>query len=301
MEMKELISGAIERLVAGDARNWSSTLGERYFDTPLVQFASADDPLFTQFKEIIGHWHLTPREVFEAVHGDGSWRGGTVVSWVVPWSQNLRDSNRDQKERPSREVTEAYHLGYQVLQKEVRAALLELVAGYGVRGVAPVDGSGFRMVDTPTGKSSTWSDRHAAYAAGLGTFGLSRGFISERGSAVALSSLVIDAVLEPDQRSKGHLDNCLYFANGSCGACRGRCPAGAISREGQDKNLCARYAYGPESIALAASHGLRGPAGCALCQVRVPCEARNPVGPKHWQAKAALCGREMSGTLPLDA
>lgn len=275
--MKELIRKAVGEMITKYAGNRSEALGAPYFGAPVVGFASAGDLLFDEYKKVIGDWHLTPREAFEAVHGPESWRGGTVVSWVMPWSKELRDSNRNQVERPSRQVTEAYHLGYYTMQKEVRRALLDLLAQHGCRGVAPVDGPAFKMVDTPAGKSSTWSERHAGYAAGLGSFGLSRGFISEVGTAVYLSSLVLDAELEPDPRSAGPQEGCLFFYNGSCGACLTRCPGQAISREGQDKTACARYAYGPESVALSACYGLKGPAGCALCQVKVPCETRNPV------------------------
>lgn len=286
--MKEQIRSAITRLVTENEKNWSQALNAPYFTAPLVGFASADDPVFERFKEVVGEWHLTPREAFEAVYGPGSWHGGTVVSWVMPWSQELRDSNRHQVERPSRQVTEAYHLSYFTWQKELRAALLGYLADDGYRGVAPVDGPGFRMVDTPTGKSSTWSERHIGYAARLGSFGLSRGFISELGSAVYLSSVVIDIALEPDpQELSDPNEGCLFFYDGSCGACVRRCPGQAISKEGQDKTICASYAYGRESIALSATYGLRGPAGCALCQVKVPCESKNPVAQLKEKRKLA--------------
>ncbi len=275
--MKEQIKDTVRRLVIGHGDNWSETLSERYFDEPVVNFASADDPLFEELKSIIGPWHRTPREAFEAAHGEDSWRGGTVISWVMPWSKGLRDSNRPCKERPSPEWTLAYYLSSKTLQKQVRAALLDELAGYGHRGVAPADAPWFSIVDTPTGKSSTWSERHVGYVAGLGTFGLSDAFISEKGTAIVLNSVVTDAVLPPDSRIAAHHQaNCLFYATDRCGACIKRCPVDAISRSGHDKNRCMVYAYGPESIQLATERGVQGPAGCALCQVGVPCEFKNP-------------------------
>jgi epoxyqueuosine reductase QueG len=195
----------------------------------------------------------------------------------MPWSKGLRDSNRVCEDRPSVEWTLAYYLSSKILQKQVRAALLDELAVCGHRGVAPADADWFSIVDTPTGKSSTWSERHVGYIAGLGTFGLNNAFISEKGMAVVLNSVVTDAVLPPDSRiAAQHQANCLFYAAGGCGACIKRCPAGAISRNGHDKNRCMVYAYGPESNRIAAERGVQGPAGCALCQVQVPCEARNP-------------------------
>lgn len=275
--MRELLTDTVRRLVVGHEGNWSDTLSERYFDEPLVNFASGDDPLFDEFKHVIGSWHRTPREAFEVMHGEGSWQGGTVISWAMPWSKGLRDSNRMCKERPSQEWTLAYDIGSKSMQKDVRTALLEELHRYGHQGVAPTDADWFTLVDTPTGKSSTWSERHVAYVAGLGTFGLNDGFISEKGMAVVLNSVVTCAILPPDDRHAGHhMANCLFNNEGRCGACITRCPADAISASGHDKNRCMKYAYGPESFKIASKRGVRGPAGCALCQFNVPCEFSNP-------------------------
>src|SRR3974390_3506691 len=133
--MRELIRESVTRAIVDNEKNWSDSLGGRYFDEPLVNFAAGDDPLFDKFKQIIGPWHKTPREAFEAAHGVGSWRGGTVVSWVMPWRKGLRDSNRLCTERPSVEWTQAYYLSSKILQKQVRAALLQEMEQYGVQCV----------------------------------------------------------------------------------------------------------------------------------------------------------------------
>lgn len=272
-----MIGETLRRLVTEHEGNWSDSLADRYYDAPFVKFASGDDPLFEEYKQIIGPWHRTPREAFEAAFGAGSWRGGTVISWASPYSKALRDSNRQQKERPSREWAQAYYFSSKIMQKQVRSGIVDLLARHGHRGVAPADSGWFSIVDTPSGKSSTWSERHAAYAAGLGTFGRNDGFISEKGMAVMLNSVITDAVFAPDGRTaEHHLANCLLVTKNSCGACIRRCPAGAISRDGHDKKACQAYAYGEESVKLAASYGVQGPAGCALCMVNVPCEFANP-------------------------
>ncbi|MBJ6727192.1 epoxyqueuosine reductase [Geomesophilobacter sediminis] len=275
--MKELIRETVTQAIVASEHNWSDSLQGRYYDAPLVQFAAGDDPIFTEFKRIIGPWHKTPQEAYEAGHGDGSWHGGTVVSWVMPWSRGLRDCNRACTEHPSVEWTKAYHVASKLLQKQVRAVLLQELQRCGVRGVAPADAGWFSIMDAPDGKTSPWSERHIGYAAGLGSFGLNNAFISGKGMAVVLNSVVIDAVLEPDRRAAAHhRADCLHFTTGGCGACIRRCPVQAISPQGHDKNRCMRFGYGPESVLLAKERGVEGPAGCALCQVGVPCEYRNP-------------------------
>ena len=137
------------------------------------------------------------------------------------------------------------------------------------------------MGSADNGPFSNWSERHIAYAAGQGTFSLSDGFITERGIAHRCGSVVTTAELPPDARTAtGPFANCLYYADGSCGNCIERCPAGAISEKGHDKIKCGAYlhdiGYDPQQFAN--GYDLeRSVAGCGLCQTKVPCEGRNPV------------------------
>ena len=113
---------------------------------------------------------------------------------------------------------------------------------------------------------SRWSERHAAYVCGLGTFGLSRGLITPKGTAGRFAGIIVDTELAPDERPyTGVYDYCV-----KCGACAGRCPVGAITVEyGKNNALCSRYLdkmgerYAPRY-------------GCGKCQTGVPCEHRIP-------------------------
>ena len=67
-----------------------------------------------------------------------------------------------------------------------------------------------------------------------------------------------------------HYANCLYMADGTCGVCMARCPAGAITAAGHDKERCSAYmdrefAGLRERLDITIS-------GCGLCQTNVPCE-----------------------------
>jgi epoxyqueuosine reductase QueG len=176
---------------------------------------------------------------------------------------------------PSREWAYTRTHG-EVFNNELRKQLVDFLASAGNRALAPLLSDLFRTVETPAGLSSTWSERHAAYAAGLGTFSLNDGFITERGIAHRCGSVITDLVLAPTpRRYVHHRENCLFCRDGSCGACIGRCPVGAISRDGHDKRLCRDYGYGTVVGEVGERYGVATP-GCGLCQTGVPCEEKIP-------------------------
>ena len=264
--------------------NWSEEINDHWFDEPIIKFASADDPLFEEYKKIIGNYHLTPREVFELVFGEGTYNGGTVISVVLAINEKIRKSNGMQTEWPSKEW--ALLRTFQVMYfREITKYVENFLNERGYRTISPYHSEWFKTIDEPDsgkalGPTSNWSERHIAYAAGLGTFSINDAFITEKGIAIKLVSVVTELKLTPDIRTaKNHTENCLLCSKGICGACIKRCPVNAISKEGHDKMKCYKYAYGEEAKKLAASYGgnYAVGAGCGLCQTNVPCEGKNPI------------------------
>jgi epoxyqueuosine reductase len=140
---------------------------------------------------------------------------------------------------------------------------------------------------------STWSERHVAFAAGLGTINLHEALITEVGCNVRLASVVTDAPLELTKRkSDDPYANCLFYSKGICRECEDKCPAGAITQKGYDKILCYNYV---QKIArkmisclqpflklyIRRVNGVLSsptfPVGCAFCQFGVPCMDKNPI------------------------
>ena len=130
------------------------------------------------------------------------------------------------------------------------------------------------------GMSARWSQRHAAFVAGLGTFSISGGLITARGIAHRLASVVTDAAIAPTERP--YQDDpfawCLRTARGTCGRCIDRCPAGSIGQANADRDKTACW-----NNMNAIAPGLRNDFGwdqhrygCGLCQTDVPCENTNP-------------------------
>jgi epoxyqueuosine reductase len=249
--------------------------GGPYFDEPLVGFAAADDPLFARYKEIIGPFHLTPQELMASVFGPEA-RAATIICWSLPITTATRVSNRCEKTWPSREWAETRNFGEQ-FNGSLRRHLVAYLTGLGHQAVAPQFAPAWQeFADTPVGIASTWSERHAAYAAGLGTFSLNDALITPRGIAHRLGSIITDLPLLPSPRPYAdHRSNCLYYREGSCGACIGRCPVEAISWDGHDKTKCRAYVYGSVPAAVGERYGVAA-TGCGLCQTGVPCEAAIP-------------------------
>ncbi len=275
--MKERIITEIREFVASAQADVARYPTGPYFDEPLVGFAAMDDPLFADYKRIIGDFHLTPAELCAAAFGAPP-RAGTVISWILPITGEVRRSNRLENEFPSRQWSLTRTHG-EALNGEVRRYLVSLLAQEGYQALAPQYSPLWKeLADTPVGRASTWSERHAAYAAGLGTFSLNDALITAKGIAHRCGSVITDLVLEPTPRDGcGHGDNCLYLREGSCGACIGRCPVGAISFAGHDKARCCAYVYGTVPEAVGKAYGVPY-TGCGLCQTRVPCEGGIPRG-----------------------
>jgi epoxyqueuosine reductase QueG len=149
--------------------------------------------------------------------------------------------------------------------------------GAGFLAVAPSRSPLWEMKTSERfGMSSTWSERHAAYVAGLGTFGLCDGLITPVGKAMRCGSVVTRIDIPPTERpySDPHA-YCLFYAKGTCGACIMRCPAGAISAKGHDKEKCKAYILNATLPCSSSRFGIKAHA-CGLCQTKVPCESGIP-------------------------
>jgi epoxyqueuosine reductase len=273
--LKQQLKALLDTLVIGGDGHAHED-GIPFFEAPLLGVAALDDPLFEDFKQIIGEFHLTPAEVLEKSFPSRSFSSGSVVVWVLPIHQQTRVSNRKQRQWPSRSWTHTRQFG-EAFNVKIRKQVTGFLAEQGGVAVAPQLSEHWSEVMSPTaGAASNWSERHAAYAAGLGTFSLNDGLITARGMAHRIGSVVTDQVLEPDPRPyPDHLSNCLYYRNGSCGVCISRCPVGALSFAGHDKIKCMEYVYGTVVRKVGPQHGVQM-TGCGLCQTKVPCEACIP-------------------------
>ncbi len=178
--MKELLKKEIIAFTQESEKNWFKELNTHFYDVPIIKYASADDPLFTEYKTIISEKHLTPKEFFDNEFGAGSFSGGSVISLVFPVMEEIRVSNRAQKDEPSREWSIS-NMNTSAFLQAIGNHITEFLAQHNYRTVCPSYSKTAQMVESFI---SNWSERHIAYVAGQGTFSLNEGFISERGIAI---------------------------------------------------------------------------------------------------------------------
>jgi epoxyqueuosine reductase len=260
---------------------------ERIWDEPLIGFADGDDPIFEEFKTVIGDFHVTPREALEN-YADSTGCGSkdnfpdvSVISWVLPSTRKTRQTNREETAICSVRWNNTRFQGQEFIARLSRY-LVALIEGFGYIALAPELSRWWEVTRTPSGLSSRWSQRHIAYASGLGTFGLSDGFITPKGIAIRAGSIVCNLALPATARKfANHYANCLFYSRGSCRKCAERCPAGAITESGHDKTKCGAYLNAMREIANKEGRieGYMGKAylGCGFCQTGVPCEEGIPV------------------------
>ena len=272
------ITALIRDLCRGPENTLQNATHDPAWDEPLVGISRGDDPLYDAYKQVVGPFHWTPLEIFSATYPDLSVRADelSVISWILPQTPATKADNRAENVYPaerwarSRIFGEAFNVW---LRGQVVAALTE----YGCPAVAPMLAPQWREIASATyGLASTWSERHAAYASGLGTFGLCDGLITPRGKAMRTGSVVARVRLEPTPRPySDHHAYCLFYSEHSCGACIARCPVGAISAAGHDKTKCQRHVAKSERY-VKTHYGFDG-YGCGLCQTGVPCESGIPL------------------------
>jgi len=254
--------------------------GEKCWAEPHLAVARGDDPYFARFKEMIGPFYWTPEDAFALAFPDDPEPAAAlrVISYVLPQTPATRADQRREQTLPAERWARSRDYG-EKFNCELRLHLAATLTNAGFPAVAPerLPGFDYRMSEQ-AGLASNWSERHTAFVAGLGTFGLSDGLITPWGKAVRFGSVVVRMELPVTSRPYGdnHHAWCLWYARGTCGICAQRCPANAISTvAGHNKPVCHSYIrevtapYSQQSFGTSATP-------CGLCQVKIPCEAQIP-------------------------
>lgn len=246
--------------------------GMKIFNSPILGFGSTSDETFQLLKnpEAIGNHFMLPEDWLPSSE--------TVISFFLPFTETIRNSNRAGKVWPSREWLHGRIEGQVAVVKLCQYLQYTLIAER-YESIVPTLDNRFWSLSTPKSNSeenlnsqeqpaftSNWSERHVAYVCGLGTFSLSKGLITKKGVSGRFGSIVTTLPLEPDKRE--YTD--IYQNCSMCGACINECPVHAISFEkGKNHPICSDFLdktaekYKPRY-------------GCGKCQVNVPCESRIP-------------------------
>lgn len=263
---------------------------EPIFDRPIMGVTEAANDIFETFRRVVSPRHILPadflRKKAPALEGRISLK---VASWAIPFSRDIRISNR-RPEWPSELYSVARNNGAALIHQTL-ARTVQKLNDRGYAALAPAqteEYDAFRSSEFTF--SSSWSERHVAYASGLGQFGLNGCLITPLGTNVRFASLVTSLPLEATiEQRPGHRAPCLEDGGESCGLCLTRCPVMAISRDGLDKSRCydrrcairgrflasysRKFSLRPSPIVKNGRREDGFSLGCALCMAAVPCES----------------------------
>ncbi|MDF2841523.1 MAG: 4Fe-4S ferredoxin iron-sulfur binding protein [Clostridia bacterium] len=214
LQVKEFIEDSIKQMV------FSSD--NIMYRQPIIAFADAEDPEFDQIKNVTHDNHMLPREWMPG--------GKTIVSYFIPFTKELVKVNREH-EYVAKEWAVAY-IETNDLIKQINNALAERLKQFHIDTVwqlPDINFDGEKLM-------AYWSQRHIAYIAGIGTFGINNMLITDMGCAGRYGSFIIDYKIEPSKKNRE--EKCLYKRNGSCGICMDMCPVQALTSQGYDRFKC---------------------------------------------------------------
>jgi len=189
----------------------------------------------------------------------------TVIAFFIPFARSTADTNIVGR-YSSREWARAYIETNQLIE-EINYMIKEKLAQVGYKSsIIPAT----HNFDEESLKSD-WSHRHAAYAAGLGSFGINNMLITEQGCAGRVGSIVTNLNLEIAPRKEA--EACLNKAGYDCSKCVESCPNSALKVDDFDRFKC--YELLLENDELYSEMALTDV--CGKCCVGLPCSYENPL------------------------
>lgn len=251
---------------------------DNIWNEPLVAYAAATDPLFTDLKTIIDPTHMLPTDFIAEAR--------TVIAFFIPFKENIATSNIDGSE-PSLVWAQAY-----VDTNNMIAALKDYLCAELRTAGYKADPANVGWNQEQDGIKSRWSQRSAAFIAGLGRFGINNMLITEKGCCGRFGSIVTSLELEPSVRPSEEF--CLFKRDASCSVCVKRCVGGAFtidkSRASKttssqlidggaaefgvffDRHKCSDYIH--KQLEFSEEYPTRDV--CGKCDVGLPCSFRKP-------------------------
>jgi len=225
---------------------------------PVIKIISADDERFFSLKETVSAGHLLPCDILDDAK--------SVICFFIPFKESIVESNVNRK-TASTEWASAYVKTNELIQR-INDNIEKLMEQNGYKTGKIKATHNFDVEKL----ISNWSHRHAAYIAGLGTFGINNMLITEYGCCGRLGSIIINCELSEYIKTETPKEKCLNKINGSCGICRRRCVTDSFSDNNFDRYKCYK-----QCLENAEYHKNTGYADvCGKCLVDLPCSVREP-------------------------
>ncbi|MFX1234518.1 MAG: 4Fe-4S binding protein [Promethearchaeota archaeon] len=269
---KQWFINKINQFLENDECNRLNKLDRSLIFEPdvLVGIADGNDDIYTRYKSIIGDFYLSPSEAYEWYCKKNnikfSDKNLSVVAYILPINHKTKMENLNySKTMPSERWAHTRLFGEEA-NMNIQVFLVEELKKLGINAFAPTLDKNLFKINRKIW-ASNWSHRHNCFAAGLGSFGLSDGFINAQGKAMRCGSIIIDLKLPNNgsDRPQDPYEFCI-----KCGDCISRCPVNAISFENRhNKMICATHLTGTIPF-INQTYGINIFA-CGLCQVGVSC------------------------------
>jgi epoxyqueuosine reductase QueG len=251
--LKDTIAGAMTRFI----KNYLESAGRApLWKKPVIKYAHARRREFQELKKIVHEEHYMPQDILK--------NPVAVLSYFLPFTSRVEESNID-GDMASREWAEAY-IRTNDMCSRLNEEIVLTIEDLGYRAAFPGD-AGMSSNDA---FKSRWSQRHIAWIAGQGTFGINNMLISSQGSCGRYFSVVTNLPVGTDEIQRE--PSCLYKRFGTCGVCVKRCPSGALTIRGFDAEKCGRTC-----VMNARMLGMPDAHVCGKCAVGLPCSYRNPI------------------------
>ena len=234
----------------------------------------ASHEIFGIFPRMIAG-HRTPGDFFRHEYpGKENMDYLSVISLAFHVHHDIVRDNSREENYPAFSWYEARH-NFNFMYQPVTDAMRRIFPGKRIS--VPLKSSLYLADLSKSVPVSNWSERHVAFACGLGTFGLHGALITEMGCTHRLISVIVDTKIEGAvEPPENHNIACRYFTDGSCGECMTRCPVGAIVPGKHVIERCYEHEWMTCRTKSREIFGTEVPA-CGLCMCGVPCDIENPV------------------------
>ncbi|CAB1244463.1 epoxyqueuosine reductase [Clostridium sp. WLY-B-L2] len=227
------------------------------WEEPLIAYADAEDEMFYKLKSVVSQSHAMPRDFLPEAK--------TVAAYFIPFNKDVVKSNVEGKEC-SRKWAVSY-IETNKLILDLNAFIVNKLQklGYKSSSIPPTYNFNNKKL------ISDWSQRHVAFIAGLGKFGLNNMLITDKGCCGRIGSFVTELEIQPTKRQ--NQENCLYKYMNICKKCTDRCVNNALKVNYFDRNKCYEMCLYNDNF----YSDIELTDICGKCLVNVPCSIVNPV------------------------